>query len=151
MLVTIEFDSISTRGKIEIIRVLTDCNILAKIAKYENPEIREEVARNENTGVDTLRRLAEDSDIDVLMSVARNKNTPADILDKLADYDFYGVQEEVACNLNTSSDTLEKLVNLGNSLDVVRLVARNVNISPKLRTELSKHYDWEVRNAVASL
>lgn len=151
MLVTIEFDSIRTRGKIEIIRALTDCNILAKIAEHENFEIREEVARNENTGVDTLRRLAEDSDIGVLMAVARNKKTPADVLDKLADCDFCAVQEEVAFNLNTSSDTLEKLVNFGKSLDVVRLVAGNVNISPKLRTELFKHYDWKVRNAVASL
>ena len=84
----------------------TDSNILIDLAKdYTSDIIREYVARNPNTPVSALKRLAMDGDEGVRSAVAYNKNTTTDILKKLAtDYDIM-VQDNVADHPNADADS----------------------------------------------
>lgn len=86
----------------------TDPKILAELAKdYTSDIIRGCVARNPNTPVAALQRLAKDGDNSVRSAVAYNKSTPIEILNELAsDYDWM-VQDNVATHPNSDATTLD--------------------------------------------
>ena len=73
-------------------------------------DVREKVAQNINTPVETLAQLAEDPDFWTRCAIARNPNTPAAVLEQLSKEKNVYVRNRVACNPNTSIETLELLL-----------------------------------------
>lgn len=79
--------------------VKTPAKILAVLAQDIDPRIREAVAWNENTPVETLVMLAKDGD-ETRYAVAQ-ANVPEEVLIQLASDDYLKVRCAVASNFNT--------------------------------------------------
>jgi Ni,Fe-hydrogenase III small subunit len=74
--------------------------VLTALARSENGDIRQDVAEHPNTPAEVLAMLANDKNVDVRAGVAGNPNTPADILVKFAE-DPFGT---VGCICNIASN-----------------------------------------------
>jgi hypothetical protein len=106
------------------------------------------VAKNSNTPVELLKKLATDEDSVVRRDVAGNSNTPGELLKKLATDKDLGVSIEVALSSNTSVELLKKLATDKESY--VRLaVAKNSNTPTELLKKLEADKDSDVHRAVA--
>ena len=116
----------------------TDPNILMDLAKdYTSDIIREAVARNPNTPIPALKRLAMDGDEGVRSAVAYNKNTTTDILKKLAtDYDIM-VQDYVAEHPNADAEVLDILAHHHPGWQAYQYIAENPNTSTETLDFLS--------------
>ena len=59
-------------------------DIFQKLSKMPYVEVRDAIAKNENTPVDVLTELSKDESWEVRESVALHKNTPKSVIDRLA-------------------------------------------------------------------
>jgi hypothetical protein len=84
-----------------------DAEILRELSKDPEPNVRINVADNENTPEDVLRELATDDWVD--FAVARNPNTPIDVLETLMESEDSSVRRSVAENLSTPVSWLYNL------------------------------------------
>lgn len=110
----------------------TSPEVLATLAKdYTSSIIREYVARNPNTPVSALKRLAKDGDESVRSAVAFNASTPVEILNVLASDWYMGVSNNVARNHNATSETMDILAKSNPDWQTCQDIAEN----PKTTTE----------------
>lgn len=124
----------------------TPVELLKKLATDEDSVVRRDVAGNSNTPGELLKKLATDKDLGVSIEVAKNSNTPVELLEKLATDKDSGVRMAVAVNSNTPDELLEKLATDKDSV-VRRAIAGNtpVELLKKLATDKERY----VRVAVA--
>lgn len=127
----------------------TSVENLAELAKDENVNVRQEVARNPNTSEDVLKMLVNDKKEEVLLVIAANPNTPEELLVKLAKYGTIDVRREVAKNSSTPMSVLEVLAE--DEKEKVRQdVAGNPNTHVVALNILAEDENVEVRRKVAS-
>ena len=103
---------------------------------------------SDNTSPEMIEELAEDEDTGVRYEVAKHPNTPADILTKLAEDANWKVRYEVAMNPKTPVDILKKLAD-DKDEDVRRAVAKHPNTPADILRKLAKDEDSRVRYGVA--
>jgi Leucine rich repeat variant len=99
-------------AKLSIARDLqTPIEILERLAQDPNEDVRSTVASNRNLPLATLLQLANDPSSNIRMNIARNSNTPPEILAQLAFTDDPGgwIADSLVKNQNTSVETLEYL------------------------------------------
>jgi hypothetical protein len=122
--------------------------ILAEMAKNENPRIRMEVGSHSNTSVETLAVLAKDKDSLVRGYISYNPKISMGTLAVLAkDKDGF-VRQCIAENPRTSVETLATLAK--DEDEWVRMnVTKNPKTSVEILTEMVKDEDWRVRQCVA--
>lgn len=100
---------------------IDDIDIMKKLSKDEDVEIRELVAENPNTSADILDELANDFDYMVRMKVCHNLNTPINTLLTLSNDKNISVRESVSANENTPKEILEKLYSEGTNEILINL------------------------------
>jgi len=89
-------------------------NRLAKMGLVKSiEEYEEELRNNSDTDIppEILAELAKVDDPYIKRAVAKNLNTPVETLDMLANDDYWGVRSNVAWNPNTSTRVLIRLTN----------------------------------------
>lgn len=100
-------------AKLSIARDLqTPIDILERLAQDPNEDVRSTVANNRNLPLATLLRLADDSSSKVrsqLIHQQFNRSTPVEILAKLADDPDSNIRMNIARNVNTPPDILAQL------------------------------------------
>ena len=121
---------------------------LEKLAEDEGPDVRETVARNENTPISVLEKLAKDEVWYVRACVAENENIPISVLEKLAEDEHKWVREGVERNEKAPTAILEKLAK-DQETSVRACVARNENTPISVLEKLAKDEVWYVRACVA--
>lgn len=131
----------------------TPVEVLKKLAKDWNNEVREQVASNKNTPAETLSELIKDKVFNIKETQKENPHMPIeaikDILGDLEEeYDNRGVRKIVAENPNTPIETLKELAK-DLDFDVRRNVAENTNTPIETLIELSKDEEGFVRATVA--
>lgn len=84
-------------------------SMLDELARHNDPAVREAVADNINTPIDTLWMLAADPSADVRYAIAENHNVPLAILSYLTDDD----NPYVSCRARA---TLERLLGGGGAI-----------------------------------
>lgn len=143
---TVSFDDESRETQIALAKdPNTRPNTLAKLAEYNDFNIRRAIALNPNTPVEILRKMSRSEDL--WNSVAKNPNTPEDILRYLGSpYGPTGNQVKiiVAQHKNTPVDVLVDLAE--NCLnDYVRLAAiSNSKIPVDVRDRVAKLVGYEI-------
>ena len=80
-------------GEPEILDEYPD--IFQKLSKMPYVEVREAIAKNENTPADVLTELSQDENWEVRESVALHENTPPSVLDILANDEVEEVRDAV--------------------------------------------------------
>ncbi|MGB5636857.1 MAG: HEAT repeat domain-containing protein, partial [Waterburya sp.] len=151
-------------------------NILKKLAKHQNYEVRQEVAKNTTTPTDVLISLAEDDNEKVRLAVATNSNTTIEVLGNLAEDDNEKVRLAIATNSNTTIEVLENLAEDDNeevrlaalnnpntpaktkkqiekdeqNIEEAKQVALNSKTATKKIKNLAHHKYWKVREAIAA-
>ena len=126
----------------------SDVEILNKLAKNENCEVRCAVAGNKNTPANMLTMLAHDKDEDVRSGVALNENTPVDVLVMLASDKDWWVRCVVASNKNTPIEFLTVLAQ-DEVCSVRSYVARNKNTPIEFLAVLAQDEERGVREQIA--
>lgn len=129
----------------------------------ENPHIRAKVAEL-TEAPRTLDALAEDSDWRVRMEVARNGNTGMDTVRKLAEDETTGVQANILEHHDVDAQTIDGIVGRCRNVlsdkrtggyyragaeSALRAAAKHRNTSPDTLAELSRSDDRSVREGVA--
>ena len=122
--------------------------LLEKLSRYDDEEVREEVAKNPNTQVDVLVYLSQDESEEVRSTVALNHNTPSTILDKLSKDNSNRVCAFVARNPNTDSVLLQRLSKY--ELWIRINLSWNPNLPIHLIEQLSKDRNSSVRGYIAT-
>ena len=113
----------------------------------EDPEVREQIAKDPRTTAAILVQLADDAHCYVRSYVAENPNTPVDTLKQLACDPSQGVRGSVAMNPNTTDQIFQILAN-----DYDRWVRKMVASHTKdkvLLEKLAQDDDPEIRWSVA--
>jgi hypothetical protein len=119
---------------------------LAKLALDRHGFIRGKVAQNTSTPPDSLAKLARDKDERVRYGAARNTSTPAEALVELARDQDQGIRFGVAQNTSTPPEVLADLVQ--DKDKVIRYgVATNTSTPPEDLSKLVLDKDREVRQA----
>jgi len=113
----------------------------------EDPEVREQVAKDPRTPADVLVKLADDDSGYVRSYVAENPNTPVDVLKQLACDLSQGVRGSVAMNPNASDQILKVLTKDWDSW--VRLMAVRHVRDKNLLAQLAEDEDPDIRYNVA--
>ncbi|MHB1762645.1 MAG: HEAT repeat domain-containing protein [Acidimicrobiales bacterium] len=126
----------------------TPGEVLARLAKDEDEDVREAVAWNPNTPGEALAGLAEDEDEDVRAAVAGNPSTPREVLAGLAEDEDEDVRAAVAGNPSTPREVLAGLAE-DEDEDVRWYVAQSTNTMPEVLAGLAADEDRFVRVAVA--
>ncbi len=124
-------------------------SILAKLAQDADPQIRQLIAQNTCTNIETLKVLGEDIDWNVRMNVSTNPITSRKSLRTLAHDHNYRVRQAVARHKNSSRKTLGALAFDPSQL-VREKVARHKNTSWKTLETLALDASQKVRGAVAT-
>lgn len=102
--------------------------LFIKMTLYDMNKL--ELAKNPNTTIETLSKLAKDDDCDVRIRAARNPNTPAETLAELAKDENWIVRSYAAINPKISAEALDELAK--DEDYVVRIyAARNPNTPKK--------------------
>ena len=120
--------------------------ILTKLAKDPDPEVRSAVAENSMTPAEILKTLAKDKCREVRESVARNTSTPAKTLDVMAKVSY--LREIIAENPSISI-TLLKELSINRNEDVRSAVAQNLMTPAEVLVVLAKDTGFMVRHNVA--
>ena len=120
--------------------------ILTKLAKDPDPEVRSAVAENSMTPAEILKTLAKDKSREVRESVARNTSTPVETLDVMAKVSY--LREIIAENPSISI-TLLKELSLNRNEDVRSAVAQNLTTPAEILVVLAKDSGYDVRYNVA--
>ena len=117
-----------------------DAEILRELSKDSDPDVRINVADNENTPEDVLRELANDFWAD--FAVARNPNTPDDVLERLLETFLDSESPSTRClvaeNLRTSPSVLYELAQYDPSSEVRQAAWDNPNYDHDT-------YGWEFK------
>ena len=121
-------------------------DILMKLAKDPDPEVRSAVAENSLTPPEILRTLAKDKSREVRESVARNTSTPGETLNVMAKVSY--LREIIAENPSISM-TLLKELSVNRNEDVRSAVAQNPRTPPEILILLAKDTGYSVRENVA--
>lgn len=122
--------------------------ILMRLAKDPDPEVRSAVAENSMTPAEILKTLAKDKSREVRESVASNTSTPIETLDIMAKVSY--LREIIAENPSVSITLLEEL-SISRNENVRLGVAMNPKTPPKILKILAKDPDPGVRSEVARL
>jgi hypothetical protein len=126
--------------------------ILATLSKDASSDVRECVARNPLTPIQTLMILADDPKIEVQLAVAQNSATPdlirAQLLDRLSIHPNEKFRLEVAKNKKAVPHLLETLSSDPHEW-VRKYVAKNPSTPPHTLEVLSRDSDYSVRENVA--
>ena len=130
-------------------------DVIEKLSRDENVEVRQRIAKNEATPPETLTRLANDKD--VVHHVVMNPHTPPETLASLADVSFLDrmlnrtdreLLKAVGKNPSTPVRALQKLAK--NSDYYIRLgVAQNNAAPASLLLQLANDEEPSVRTSVA--
>ncbi len=120
--------------------------ILTKLAKESDPEVRSAVAENASTHADLLINLAKDKDKEVRTSVARNVSTPAETLAVMAKSAF--LRETIAENSAISIELLKRL-SVDKNENVRSAIAQNQITPPEILKILASDNGYMVRYNVA--
>ena len=75
-------------------------DMFQRLSKMPYVEVREAIAKNENTPADVLTELSKDESWEVRESVALHKNTPQSVLDRLANDEEELVRDAVEYRRN---------------------------------------------------
>lgn len=152
-----------------------DPEVLHKLSKHHDPEIRYAITRNsythhktlhelrndpidyirtsvayhENTHPDTLHDMSHHKDDDVRYVVANNKNTRSDTLHDMRHDKHKDVRIAIARNINSHPDTLHDMRHDENDL-VIRWIANNKNTNGDTLHELRNHTNPAIRYAIVS-
>ena len=122
--------------------------ILTKLAKDPDPEVRSAVAENSMTPAEILKALAKDKCREVRESVARNTSTPVETLDVMAKVSY--LREIIAENPSISITLLKEL-----SISRNENVRCGVAVNPITTPEILKIFAFDsspsVRDYVARL
>ena len=122
--------------------------ILTKLAKDPDPEVRSAVAENSMTPAEILKALAKDKCREVRESVARNTSTPVETLDVMAKVSY--LREIIAENPSISITLLKEL-----SINRNENVRCGVAVNPITTPEILKIFAFDsspsVRDYVARL
>ncbi|MDP3537951.1 MAG: WGR domain-containing protein [Azonexus sp.] len=121
--------------------------LLKKWSKFEVGSIRASVAGNQSLSVDILKELASDDDTYVRMMVACNPACPKDLLVGLSEDVDSDVRSSVAESEHCSVEILATLENDPNP-DVVTQVASNCHTPLPILERLAFHVEDKVRLAV---
>ena len=115
-------------------------NQITFLSNCEPYTLRCEAARQSNSPLSVLEKLADDVNYHVRISVGANSNTPLKILHKLyKDFDFR-VRQAVAMNPNCSRSILEKLID-DVDYDVSLIAKSHILTLTAVLTALKKRYD----------
>ena len=120
--------------------------MLIKLAKDPDPEVRSAVTENSMTPPEILKTLAKDKSREVRESVARNTSTPGETLNVLAKVSY--LRETIAENPSISMTLLKELSSDRND-DVRSAVAQNPTTLPEMLIGLAKDTSYVVRHNVA--
>lgn len=120
--------------------------ILTKLAKNPDPEVRSALAENSTTPAEILKSLAKDKSREVRESVARNTSTPVETLDVMAKVSY--LREIIAENPSISI-TLLKELSINRNEDVRSAVAQNLMTPAEILVVLAKDTGFMVRHNVA--
>lgn len=120
--------------------------ILTRLAKDPDPEVRAAVAENSLTPPEILKILAKDKSREVRERVAGNTSTPVETLDVMAKVSY--LRELIAENPSISM-TLLKELSVNRNEDVRRAVAQNPTTPPEILVLLAKDTEYSVRHNVA--
>lgn len=126
----------------------TPIETLKLLSRDRNYMVRRDVLDNPNTPVEIIESLADDSSTEVRMWVAKNINTPIDKLQLLANDNSERVRMQVAANPNTPAEKLQILVNDGDPT-VKQLAAKNPNMPGEILEFLAKNSSKHQRQNVA--
>ena len=107
---------------IKLAKITKDLEMIDRLSRDEDEDVRYWVARNRNASAESLNRLSRDKDKYVRRGVALNPNTPIEILDQLSRDEYGGVREVVAENPKW------QLLQESGLLDVARLASKWLNI-----------------------
>jgi len=88
----------------------TSQEVLNRLSKDQDRQVRLNVAHNSNTSPETLDYLSRDKDSDVRLNVAENPNTSPETLKQMSiDEEDYYVKNTIKANLNCSLETWKYL------------------------------------------
>ena len=135
--------------KLQAADTKTSKNILKKLAKHQNYEVRQEVAKNTTTPTDCLISLAEDDREKVRFAVLNNSKTPAKIKKQIEQQE-QKIEEAKQVALNSQTAT-KKINNLAHHKywKVREAIAANCSVT-KILESLAQDKNIYVRVAVAS-
>ncbi len=120
--------------------------ILTKLAKDPDPEVRAAVAENSLTPPEILKILAKDKSREVRERVAGNTSTPVETLDVMAKVSY--LRKTIAENSSISM-TLLKELSVNRDFDVRLAVTRNPTTPPEILILLAKEAGYMIRAGVA--
>jgi SEFIR domain len=126
----------------------TPMNTLEKLATDEDPMIRQVIAYNSNTSLNALQQLIKDENHQVRWEAARNSKIPAQSLEELVKGEDSIVGAGAACNPNMPVNTLEKL-STDESSNVRSGAAGNPNTPASAFEKLITDQDPFVRRVAA--
>jgi len=120
--------------------------ILMKLVKDPDSEVRSAVAENSRMPAEILKALAKDKSREVRESVARNTSTPGETLNVMAKVSY--LRETIAENPSIST-TLLKDLSVDRNEDVRGAIAQNPTTPPEILMLLAKDTGYSVRDNVA--
>jgi len=146
------YDNIETASSVRKIKIAskeaTPVEVLDKLARDSDEDVREAVAKNPSTPPEALAELAKDQDQEVCYNVANNLSTPPEALASLAQSRYPEVCREVAYNKSTPPEALAKLGRDPDD-DVRAAVAYNTSAPPEVLAQLAQDPEENVRREVA--
>ena len=134
------FDKVNSFGLFSFYSVITNKNnILEKLSKHENLNVRYYVARNPNCPIEILEKLSANKDIRIVSGVVENPNCSNDILDKLCTAKNVSILTSLAGNPNCPSEILEKIIKIPDvkSSAIINIIA-NKNCTDNIRFSILK-------------
>lgn len=147
--------SLSVENKINLLSIdICPGEIIELLSNDRSHRVRAAIARHANCPIELLIKYSNDSQAPVVYSVASNSNTPNDVIVKLSDSDdeciLASIGENPVIDSKLKNKILERLALEYNCYyaTVENLIA-SPEIKPSLINKLSKHYNWNVRRAVA--
>jgi hypothetical protein len=129
---------------------LTPPDILRKLGRSRSGEVRFGVAVNSNSPADILTRLSRDRDGDIRRGVAMNSNTPVAVLKKLSQDEKDDVRRWVAENTSTTGEILYQMSVGDESWQIKQVIIENPNCSVDVLDVFSGDEDEDIRGWVAS-
>jgi hypothetical protein len=141
-------DELSVDEKRTLAKESSSLELLEKLARDGDKDVRQRVAQNPSASPETLEILAGDENWGVRRGVAQNPSASPETLEILAGDENWGVRRGVAQNPSAPSKALGRLARDSN-LDVRYWVARNPSASLEILEKLAGDRNWSVRRGVA--
>ncbi|KKK55966.1 hypothetical protein LCGC14_3069250, partial [marine sediment metagenome] len=122
----------------------TPAEILVELAADKNDDVKAGVAYNSNAPAEALIVLSKDKDLGIRIGVANNPNTPAEILVELAADVDINVRTSIAYNPNTPAEMREQLTT-GSALEEFEETENVLFDHPNVITFLDLFPDIQLR------